>query len=488
MKYKIKNICCIGAGYVGGPTMAVIADKCPNINVEVIDINKERIDDWNNKDFEKLPVYEPGLAEIVKRCRGRNLHFSNLLEEKIKNADMVFISVNTPTKTKGVGAGKASDLKWVEVCARQVAQFARGHTIVVEKSTLPVRTAEVIKSILESSQSSTLNFSNNPSFDVLSNPEFLSEGTAINDLTNPDRVLIGGDRKDAIEALCEVYRNWVSEEKILKTNVWSSELAKLTANAFLAQRISSINSISALCEATGADVREVSRAIGSDNRIGSKFLDSGPGFGGSCFKKDILNLVYLSEYFGLPEVGDFWKGVVELNSWHQHRISKLVVKNLFGTVSGKKISILGFAFKANTNDTRESAAINICHDLLEEGAILSIHDPKVEKWQISKDLGSKYLNPINNDYINENNNSNISEWSFCSTIYQAVKGSDAILILTEWDEYSFIDWERVSKMMRHPAWVFDARSITKPEQVIKFGLNLWRIGDGYERPTGDIKI
>ena len=479
MKYKIKNICCIGAGYVGGPTMAVIADKCPNINVEVIDVNKERIDDWNNKDFEKLPVYEPGLAEIVKRCRGRNLHFSNLLEEKIKNADMVFISVNTPTKTKGVGAGKASDLKWVEVCARQVAEFAKGHTIVVEKSTLPVRTAEVIKSILESSQSSNLNLSNNASFDVLSNPEFLSEGTAINDLTNPDRVLIGGEKKDAIEALCTVYRHWVSEEKILKTNVWSSELAKLTANAFLAQRISSINSISALCEATGADVREVARAIGSDNRIGSKFLVSGPGFGGSCFKKDILNLVYLSEYFGLPEVGAFWEGVVKLNNWHQHRISKLIVKKLFGTVSNKKISILGFAFKSNTNDTRESAAINICKDLLEEGAILNIHDPKVEKWQISRALESKCLNL--SDYKNTNNEPPSGTWSYSKTIYETFQSSDAVLVLTEWKEYSLIDWERVSKMMGHPAWVFDSRSIIEPKAVRKFGLNLWRIGDGNEQ-------
>ena len=482
MNLEIKNICCIGAGYVGGPTMAVIADKCPHIQVEVVDINMERVKKWNSKNFEELPVFEPGLAEIVKRCRGKNLNFTNLIEENIKKADMIFISVNTPTKSKGIGAGKASDLKWVEESARQVAKYSRGHTIVVEKSTLPVKTAETIMSILEASQNITEESTDKATFDVLSNPEFLSEGSAIEDLIHPDRVLIGGERKEAMELLSDIYLNWVPKNKILKTNIWSSELAKLTANAFLAQRISSINSISALCEATGADVREVARAIGSDNRIGSKFLDSGPGFGGSCFKKDILNLVYLSEYFGLPEVGAFWEGVIKLNNWHQHRISKLIVKKLFGTVTGKKISILGFAFKANTNDTRESAAINICKDLLEEGAILSIHDPKVETWQISKDLKSECLNLSNNDN-NTHAISNNSKWSFSENIYEAVQGSDALLVLTEWEEYSLIDWEMVSKIMRRPSWVFDARSILKPEEVKKFGLNLWRIGDGYEKPS-----
>ena len=470
MNYKINKICCIGAGYVGGPTMAVIADKCPKIKVEVVDINQERISAWNNKDFDKLPVYEPGLSEIVKRCRNRNLFFSNLLEEKIKNADMVFISVNTPTKTKGFGAGKASDLKWVEVCARQVAKFARGHTIVVEKSTLPVRTAEVIKSILESPIKGSLPDCNKSSFDVLSNPEFLSEGTAINDLANPDRVLIGGEKEEAIEALCEVYRNWVPDKKILKTNVWSSELAKLTANGFLAQRISSINSISALCEETGADVREVSRAIGSDSRIGSKFLESGPGFGGSCFKKDILNLVYLSEYFGLPEVAKFWEGVVNLNNWHQKRISRLVVKKLFGTVTNKQITILGFAFKANTNDTRESSAIPICKDLIEEGAILKIHDPKVEPNQISKDLGKKQKQE--KDFAKE------GDWIFDSNINSACTNSDAILILTEWEEYSKINWADIENLMRKPSWIFDSRSVINPKDFINSNLNIWRIGDG----------
>ena len=473
MKYKINNICCIGAGFVGGPTMAVIADKCPNINVEVIDVNQERIDDWNNKDFDKLPVYEPGLAEIVKRCRGKNLHFSNEIKEKIRTADMVFISVNTPTKKKGIGAGKASDLKWVEACARQVAEFSKGHTIVVEKSTLPVRTAEVIKSILFASYNLDEDKENKKTFDVLSNPEFLSEGTAINDLEKPDRVLIGGENDNAIEYLCDIYRNWVPEEKILKTNIWSSELAKLTANAFLAQRISSINSISALCEATGADIREVSRAIGSDSRIGSKFLDSGPGFGGSCFKKDILNLVYLSEYFGLPSVASFWNEVVKLNNWHQHRISQLITKKLFGTLSGKKIAILGFAFKSNTNDTRESSAIQICKDLLEEGASLYIHDPKVSAKQIEIDLNLKPLA----DTV-EHSHKMDGTWQSMKSINEGLTNADAAVILTEWGQYKKINWIEVSKKMRRPSWVFDSRSIIDPAKIKNSGLNFWRIGDG----------
>ena len=361
---------------------------------------------------------------------------------------MVFISVNTPTKEKGIGAGQASDLKWVEACARQVAKYALGHTIVVEKSTLPVRTAEVIKKILEAEQ--TLSTSNSKSnFDVLSNPEFLSEGTAISDLENPDRVLIGGEDDEAILALNNIYKNWIPQKKILHTNIWSSELAKLTANAFLAQRISSINSIGALCESTGADVREVARAIGSDHRIGSKFLDAGPGFGGSCFKKDILNLVYLSKHFGLPEVAQFWESVVKLNDWHQHRISKLIVKKLFGTLSEKKICILGFSFKANTNDTRESSAINICKDLLDEGAILNIHDPKVSPNQIAKDLGLNQTNNLNNTDQIDNN----GKWQFFNSIEEAASGVHAILVLTEWEEYSKIQWKLIAKKMISPAWV-----------------------------------
>ena len=474
---KIKNICCIGAGYVGGPSMAIIADKCRDILVNVVDVNNERIKRWNSCDLEDLPIYEPGLAEIISRCRGKNLFFSNFVEEKIKNADMIFISVNTPTKKKGVGAGQASDLKWVEACARQVSLNAKGHTIVVEKSTLPVRTAEVIKSILEAVKESNLNEEKAATFEVLSNPEFLAEGTAIQDLLHPDRVLIGGENEIAINSLANIYKKWVPQNKILITNIWSSELAKLTANAFLAQRISSINSIGALCEATGADVREVSRAIGSDSRIGSKFLDSGPGFGGSCFKKDILNLVYLSRYFGLEQVADFWEGVVKLNDWHQHRISSLIVKKLFGTVTSKKICILGFAFKANTNDTRESAAINICKDLLQEGALLFIHDPKVDKKQISKDLLKEESVKLKNS--KKTNGSQIEgEWCFVSNILESFKDADAIVILTEWGDYFNIDWEKASLTMRQPAWIFDVRSVLLRENLPDSNLNIWRLGDG----------
>ncbi len=476
MKIIVKNICCIGAGYVGGPTMSVIADKCPHINVNVVDINSDRINLWNSKDLNNLPVFEPGLAERVKRCRGINLHFSTDVKEKISKADMVFISVNTPTKKKGIGAGQASDLKWVESCARDVAKFSKGHTIVVEKSTLPVKTAEVIKSILEASGPYSDKESNS-SFDVLSNPEFLAEGSAIKDLEYPDRVLIGGSNEEAILALSSIYESWVPKNKILYTNIWSSELAKLTANAFLAQRVSSINAVGALCEATGADVREVARAIGTDSRIGSKFLDSGPGFGGSCFKKDILNLVYLSRYFGLPEVADFWEGVVNLNTWHQHRISKLVISKLFGTVSRKKIYILGFAFKANTNDTRESAAIQICKNLIEEGANLVIHDPKVEATQIALDLNQ---DPIQN-IISENKLEGKSEegvWSKSENIYEGFNNADAVLILTEWEEYAKLNWIKGSKVMRKPAWIFDARSILHRDDLNKADINFWRVGDG----------
>jgi len=476
-RLNIKNICCIGAGYVGGPTMSVIADKCPNIIINVVDLNEQRIKNWNDPDFDKLPIYEPGLGEIVKRCRNKNLFFSNLIREKIQEADMIFISVNTPTKKRGLGAGKASDLKWVEACARQVAQFSKGHTIVVEKSTLPVRTAEVIKSILNEVEKSLKDNSEPKTFDVLSNPEFLSEGSAINDLLNPDRVLIGGENIHAINSLVEIYKNWVSEEKILTTNVWSSELAKLTSNAFLAQRVSSINSISALCEVTGANVKEVARAIGSDSRIGSKFLNSGPGFGGSCFKKDILNLVYLSEFFGLPEVAAFWESVVNLNSWHQNRISRLITKKLFGTLSNKKIVVLGFAFKANTNDTRESAAIQICKNLLDEEAYLVIHDPKVKFEQIEIDLEK---NVLGNDSIDKNklNISKGGNWHFADNLNKIFENADAVIILTEWDIYKKLNWQEVSKIMRRPSWIFDTRSILNTNDIKELGLNFWQIGDG----------
>ena len=391
MSLQIKKVCCIGAGYVGGPTMSVFADKCTDIIFNVVDVNVDRISAWNSDDLSNLPIFEPGLERIIRKCRGRNLIFSNEVNNGISEADLIFISVNTPTKTKGEGAGKASDLKYVESCAKQISKYAKGHTIVVEKSTLPVRTGELIKGILESQKSSI----KSPTFDIVSNPEFLSEGSAIKDLEFPDRVLIGGSNKKALLALGEIYGNWVSKEKIIYTNLWSSELAKLTANAFLAQRVSSINSIGALCENTGADVREVARAIGTDSRIGEKFLNSGPGFGGSCFKKDILNLVYLANHFGLPEVGSFWESVVELNTWNQKRLSQIIMSKING-VKGKVIVILGFAFKANTNDTRESPAINISINLLEEDAQLAFYDPKVSAEQIIMNLGEFNSDKLSN--------------------------------------------------------------------------------------------
>jgi len=463
----IQRICCIGAGYVGGPTMAVIADSCPDIQVTVVDINQARVDAWNDADLNEIPVYGPGLDAVVGRARGRNLTFSTGVDAAIAAADMVFISVNTPTKTKGLGAGQASDLRWVEACARTVAKAATGHTIVVEKSTLPVRTAAAIKTILEAAQEDD----QQRSFSVLSNPEFLAEGTAIRDLEAPDRVLIGGEDAASIDALASVYGHWVPEAQILRTNLWSSELSKLTANAFLAQRISSINSVAALCEATGADVREVARAIGTDSRIGAKFLNAGPGFGGSCFQKDILNLVYLCRHFGLPEVADYWESVVELNTWQQHRISRLVVQNLFGTVTGKRLAVLGFAFKADTNDTREAPAIRICGDLLEEGAQLAIHDPKVGPDQIARDL--KLEAAAGADAL-----SGTGSWALADSIEAAVEAADAVLILTEWRQYRDLNWADLAARMRKPAWVFDARAVTQPEQVQAAGLRLWRVGDG----------
>ncbi len=465
-KYDIRKICCIGAGYVGGPTMAVFAHHCPNIIINVVDINKKRIDDWNSNNPLNLPIFEPGLDQLILNCRGKNLFFTTDLEKSISEADMIFISVNTPTKTKGVGAGKASDLKWVEASARQIAEFSKTHTIVVEKSTLPVKTAETIKNILSSSQD--ISSEDKKTFSVLSNPEFLSEGNAVNDLQNPDRVLIGGEDESAINALEDIYLNWIPKRKILKTNIWSSELSKLTANAFLAQRISSINSISALCEVTGADIKQVSKAIGMDTRIGQKFLASGPGFGGSCFQKDILNLIYLCNFYKLDEVANYWKGVIEINNWQKERISNIIVSNLFGNLSGKKIAILGFAFKANTNDTRESPSISICQNLIEEGAHLSIYDPKVEYSKIDDEF--KKLQKINFEHY-------IGNWEICSSIKEAAVESDAVVILTEWDEFLNINWQSLINIMRKPAWIFDARSCIDHNMAKNVGFNVWEIGN-----------
>ena len=465
MKFKsIQNICCIGAGYVGGPTMSVIAANCPEISVNVVDINENRIKAWNSLNLDNLPVFEPGLSRVIEKCRGKNLFFSSEIAISIEQADVIFISVNTPIKQKGLGAGFMSDLKWVESSARQIAKFSRGHTIVVEKSTLPVRTAETIKKILDLSDDSQINNEENPekkSFSIISNPEFLAEGTAINDLENPDRVLIGGDDENSIELISSIYKRWVPKEKIITTNLWSSELSKLVANAFLAQRISSINSISALCESTGANVEEVVNAVGTDSRIGNKFLQSGPGFGGSCFKKDILNLVYLSRFYGLYEVADYWENVIMINNWQQNRISKLIIKNLFGTLSDKKLAIFGFSFKANTNDTRESPSINISKDLLKEDAKLSIYDPKV--------LKNKILNEFEN-------NENRDKILICNSSLEACEGADAIIVLTDWDEFRTLEWNKIYKIMRKPAWVFDARICLNKSSLMQIGFNVWTLG------------
>ena len=458
-----KNICCIGAGYVGGPTMSVIDYNCPDWRINVVDINADRINSWNSKDLSKLPVFEPGLEKIVKKCRGINLFFSTNIKENIAKADIVFISVNTPTKTRGVGAGYASDLKWIESSARQIAKYSKGHTIVIEKSTLPVKTAETIKTILNSSEQNerTVLEENKKTFSVISNPEFLAEGTAINDLQNPDRVLIGGEDSNSINLISDIYKNWVDPKKIISTNLWSSELSKLVANAFLAQRISSINSISALCESTGANVNEVSEAIGADTRIGYKFLKPGPGFGGSCFKKDILNLVYLSRFYGLDEVADFWEQVVKINIWQQQRISSIIIRNLFDTLSNKRLAIYGFSFKANTNDTRESPSINISKNLLSEGAKLTFYDPKVSKNQILREL---------DEFVSDGN------VIVANTALDAAEEADAVIVLTEWNEFKNLDWRKIFLVMRKPAWVFDSRICLDQKSLRGIGFKVWTLG------------
>tara|TARA_B100000886_G_scaffold18337_3_gene11801 strand:+ start:124 stop:1476 length:1353 start_codon:yes stop_codon:yes gene_type:complete len=444
--------------------MSVIADKCPNIKVTVIDIDDKKISSWNDEDLRNLPIFEPGLKEVVERCRNENLFFSTDIKKSISEADMIFISVNTPTKNKGLGAGYASDLKWVESSARQVAEFSQGHTIIVEKSTVPVKTAELIQEILKSSRSSD---EFKKTFSVLSSPEFLAEGTAIKDLENPDRVLIGGEDQDAMESLSNIYKNWIPKEKILNTNIWSSELSKLTANAFLAQRVSSINAISALCETTGAEISEVVKAIGSDKRIGSKFLSPSPGFGGSCFKKDILNLVYLCRYYGLNDVANYWEQVMLMNNWQKHRISSLIIQKLFGTVSNKKILILGFSFKPDTNDTRESPAIEISKDLIENGAELLINDPAVSKMQIEMELGLKEF---------ENNNRNIGKWQFIADIDKSANNADAIVVVTEWEDYKNLNWRKLSDLLRKPSWIFDTRGIIPISMLKELSSYYWQIG------------
>ncbi|MFV9483986.1 UDP-glucose 6-dehydrogenase [Christiangramia sp. ASW11-125] len=462
---NIKNICCIGAGYVGGPTMSVIAQKCPEINVTVVDLNEKRIAAWNDDNLDNLPIYEPGLAEVVEEARGRNLFFSTEVDAAIDKAEMIFISVNTPTKTYGIGKGMAADLKYIELCARQIARVSTTDKIIVEKSTLPVRTAEALKSIL-------VNTGNGVNFQILSNPEFLAEGTAVEDLQNADRVLIGGDidtteGTEAVQALVDIYAHWLPEERILITNVWSSELSKLTANAFLAQRVSSINAMSELCEKTGADVNEVARAIGMDSRIGPKFLKSSVGFGGSCFQKDILNLVYIAKSLSLDEVADYWEQVIIMNDHQKRRFAANIVKTLFNTVSGKKIALLGWAFKKDTNDTRESAAIYVADYLLNEQAEIVVYDPKVTEEQMYADL----------DYLGtRTEEENRKLLKVVSDPYQACEDAHAIAVLTEWDEFKTYDWEKIYERMLKPAFVFDGRNLLNLHELTKIGFKLSSIG------------
>ncbi|SEN98732.1 UDPglucose 6-dehydrogenase [Flavobacterium sp. CF108] len=467
---KIKNICCLGAGYVGGPTMSVIALKCPEIKVTVVDLNTDRILAWNEENLDKLPVYEPGLADVVREARGRNLFFSTDVDAAIEAADMIFIAVNTPTKTYGEGKGMAADLKFVELCARQIARIAKNDKIIVEKSTLPVRTAQTLQTILDHT-------GNGVKFEVLSNPEFLAEGTAIEDLFNADRVLIGGNQTEsgqkAIQSLVDIYAHWLSPKQILTTNVWSSELSKLTANAFLAQRISSINALSALCEATEADVDEVAAAIGTDSRIGSKFLKASVGFGGSCFQKDILNLVYLCRYFNLPEVANYWEQIIILNDYQKYRFAKNIICSLFNTVSGKKITFLGWAFKKDTNDTRESAAIYVAEHLIEDGAEIHVYDPKVSEEKIKADM--RYLWELKG-LSEEKIKSKLNQIFVYKTAIEALDEAHAAAILTEWDEFKTYDWESIYNNMYKPAFLFDGRNILDFKKLAAIGFQVKGIG------------
>lgn len=447
-----KKILCIGAGYVGGPTMAVLASKCPHCRITVVDINPARIEEWNS---DELPIYEPGLLEIVRETRGKNLFFSADIPGGIRENDIIFVSVNTPTKTFGVGAGMAADLQFWETTARQILQYSQSSKIVIEKSTLPVKTALAMENILHSAN-------NTISFDVLSNPEFMAEGTAVQDLLNPDRVLIGSRETEsglkARQMLVDIYANWVPKEKILTSGIWSSELSKIASNAFLAQRISSVNAISALCEKTDADIAEVSKAIGMDSRIGPKFLNASVGFGGSCFKKDILNLVYLCRHYGLNEVADYWEGVVTINRYQQERFIWNMMKAMFNTLAGKKICLLGFAFKANTGDTRESPALFIARRLLEEKADIIITDPKALK-NARTDLKGV--------------SGNIE---FIEDPYKAAEGCHALAVMTEWDIFRRLDYQKIYDRMIKPASIFDGRNILDHRQCFEIGFNVYPVG------------
>jgi len=457
-------VMCMGAGYVGGPTMAVIAKMCPRVRVCVCDISKNQIDAWNT---DELPIYEPGLLEVVQACRGKNLFFSTDIDAEIQRADVIFISVNTPTKTTGIGAGRAANIKNCELCARKIAEVATTNKIVVEKSTVPVRTAHAIARVLQSNDKGL-------DFQVLSNPEFLAEGTAMTDLFKPDRVLIGGQQNEAgIKAatfLADVYANWVPRERILTTNLWSSELSKLVANAFLAQRVSSINSISALCEATGADVNEISRAVGMDDRIGRRFLQSSVGFGGSCFQKDILNLVYLCESYGLDECAAYWNQVIVMNDYQKKRFTEKIVGKMFNTVTGKKIAILGYAFKKDTGDVRETPSMFVVRDLLQEQANIHIFDPEVKREDMWIEMDyTCHVNHTNTPGLDKSVTTSPDAYSACD-------GAHAICVLTEWDCFKDLDYTRIFKSMAKPAFLFDGRNLLDHNALRKIGFEVHAIG------------
>lgn len=452
----------MGAGYVGSSTMAVIAHKCSNVRITIVDVDKDKIASWNSRNLSSLPIYEPGLLEIIKNVRNKRLFFSTNIGRAIKKSNMIFISVNTPTKQYGVGVGCAANLTYIESCVRKIAKESNGNKIIIEKSTIPVKTAKIIDNILKKTNCSHC-------FQILSNPEFLSEGTAIQNLIKPDRILIGGNNStkagcEAIDTLVRLYSQWVSKDKILTTNTWSAELSKLTANAFLAQRISSINSISALCEKTGADVDEVACAIGMDNRIGPKFLKSSVGFGGSCFEKDILSLAYLCEYFGLIEIAEYWKSIISINNYQKFRFARRILKEMFYSLNGKRIAIYGFAFKKDTDDTRCSPAISICRLLLKEKANLSIYDPKVSSGRIYEDLG------VSNDS---------NRVKVFMTPEETAESSHAIAVLTEWDEFKSFNYENIYKLMKKPAFIFDGRNILNLQKLRKIGFECVGIGKNY---------
>ena len=458
-----KRICCIGAGYVGGPTMAMIAKQCPDISVYVVDISESRIAAWNS---DQIPIYEPGLDEIVKATRGKNLFFSTDVSGAIASCDIIFVSVNTPTKKCGVGAGRASNLGPWESAGRMIAEAANGSKIVIEKSTVPVRTAAALQQVLDSYERDC---ENSREFVILSNPEFLAEGTAMQDLSAPDRVLIGGPQTKsgnfAISVLADIYANWIPRDRIITTNLWSSELSKLVANAFLAQRVSSINAISLLCEKTGADVSEVARAIGTDSRIGPKFLNASVGFGGSCFQKDILNLVYLCEQFGLPEVAHYWDQVVVMNEVRKTSFVKSIIDSLFNNVYNKKIAVFGFAFKKDTSDTRETPALTICSQLMNDGAILQVYDPKVDREQALTEFKDHNLA---HDFE--------KQFFMFKSAQEAAENAHAIVVLTEWDEFRNLPYDKLYSKMAKPAFIFDGRNLLDHRQLYEIGFEVLPIG------------